>query len=131
MTPPNKLLKWTMIGSVAFFALAIILAIAYILLPSSFGMDTTGASKKIAYSLSSTSDMVKSLIATGMMLFVVLAGVLGLAAFILAAIEISKSGNDGTWKIIWILITFILGIIGLLIYYFVARKDLKVLEIAK
>ena len=49
--------------------------------------------------------------------------VLSLVAFIWAVIDIVKRGDlEVGMKIVWLLVCFFLGILGVAIYYFVGRK---------
>ncbi|HKZ49741.1 MAG TPA: PLDc N-terminal domain-containing protein [Candidatus Nanoarchaeia archaeon] len=51
---------------------------------------------------------------------------IGLAAVIWAVIDIVKQKKDSGWKIIWLLITILLNIIGVILYYFISgRKKSK------
>ena len=51
--------------------------------------------------------------------------IISLIAFIWALVDIIKAKKDTSWKIIWILICLILGIIGVIIYYFVEKHKKK------
>jgi len=44
-------------------------------------------------------------------------------AFIWAIIDILKAKNETNWKILWVIICLFLGLIGVIIYYFVGRKQ--------
>jgi len=46
-------------------------------------------------------------------------------AFIWALVDILKSKNDTNWKLLWLVVCLLLGIIGVLLYYFIGRKDRK------
>ena len=49
----------------------------------------------------------------------------GFIAFIWALIDIIKAKNETNWKLLWVVICLFLGVIGVIIYYFVGRKDRK------
>ncbi len=59
------------------------------------------------------------------MLLVMLSGLLVTIAWIFGLYEILTAKNDSNWKLIWAVVVFILGIIGLAIYMSIARKELK------
>lgn len=57
-------------------------------------------------------------------LFVLVFGLAFLIFWIKAIIEIANSQfTDGTSKIVWLLIVIFLGVIGLLLYYLIGRKN--------
>jgi hypothetical protein len=86
------------------FVLAIILIVVYLVVPI---------------------EGVKVITGVLAMLSMILAALLIAIANLLAIIEIATGKNDVTWKIIWLAIVIILGVFGLAIYAYVARKDLK------
>ena len=47
--------------------------------------------------------------------------ILSIVAWIWAIIDIAKAENDSDWKLIWILVVVLVGIIGVIIYYFAGR----------
>jgi len=49
----------------------------------------------------------------------------GIIGFVLAAIEIVRANQSRNWKIIWLAVCFIGGLIGCAIYYFFGRKGLQ------
>ena len=69
--------------------------------------------------------MALELLLAGFGLFLLLFGLISLIAFIWALIDIARTKKDFGYKIIWVLICLILGIIGVLIYYFVEVKKRK------
>ncbi len=55
---------------------------------------------------------------------IVLLGILAsLIALIWGLIDILKAKNDTTWKILWVIVCLFLGIFGVIIYFFVGRKQ--------
>ena len=48
-----------------------------------------------------------------------------LALMIWAILDIVKAKNKDNFKVIWILVVVLLGLIGIIIYYFVGRKERK------
>jgi hypothetical protein len=54
-----------------------------------------------------------------------LVAILSLVAFIWALIDILKAKNDPGWKILWVIVCFFLGVIGVILYYFIGRKNKK------
>lgn len=58
----------------------------------------------------------------GLVLFVFLFFVLSFIAFIWALIDIARADKDFGYKIIWVLVCLILGIIGVIIYYFAEKR---------
>lgn len=51
--------------------------------------------------------------------------ILSFIFFIWAVINIVQAKNETSWKILWILICLFLGIVGVIIYYFVGKKQRK------
>ncbi|MEK6958127.1 MAG: PLDc N-terminal domain-containing protein [archaeon] len=51
--------------------------------------------------------------------------ILNLALFLATIAEILQAKNDGTWKILWALVCFVLGIFGIILYLLIGRKDLQ------
>jgi|GEM_PF-5751708 len=47
---------------------------------------------------------------------------IGLIAVIWAVIDIVKQNNDTGWKIIWLLISILLSIIGVVLYYLLSGR---------
>ena len=60
------------------------------------------------------------------MLLLMLGGFLALVGMVLYIYEIATSKNDGQWKAIWIIVVLILGLIGIVAYEIVARKQRQV-----
>lgn len=58
------------------------------------------------------------------MLLLVVGELVLFIAMILSLIEIFTSKNDTTFKVLWALVVFILGLIGLILYRMVGRKSL-------
>ena len=58
----------------------------------------------------------------GFFLAMLLFGIISFIAFIWALIDIARAKKDTGYKIIWVLICFLLGIIGVIIYYFVEKR---------
>ncbi|HIJ99188.1 TPA: PLDc_N domain-containing protein [archaeon] len=57
-------------------------------------------------------------------IFILALVILSLVGVIWAVIDIIRAKNEGdNWKVIWILVVVILGILGVAIYYFVGRKE--------
>jgi hypothetical protein len=54
--------------------------------------------------------------------FTYLLGVLHLILWVIAAIEIIKSGKSLGGKILWLLVILLLPLVGLIIYYIAGRK---------
>lgn len=55
-------------------------------------------------------------------MFATLLGVLHLILWVIAAIDIVKSGKSLGAKVLWLLVILFLPLIGLILYYFVGRK---------
>lgn len=55
------------------------------------------------------------------MLYTIL-GILHLILFLIAAFEILSSRRDLMEKILWLLLIFLLPLVGLIIYYLIGRK---------
>ncbi len=55
------------------------------------------------------------------MLYYIL-GVVHLILFLIAAVEILQSKRDLLEKVLWLLLIFVLPIVGLIIYYLIGRK---------
>jgi len=47
---------------------------------------------------------------------------LGLIPFVLVAIDIIKARKDAKYKVVWLFICLILGLIGIAIYCFIEKK---------
>ena len=61
-----------------------------------------------------------------MEIILILGLIFGLATFIIwiwALIDILKSEFTSTNKIIWLLVVFFLSLLGVLLYYFIGRKQ--------
>jgi len=54
--------------------------------------------------------------------FLLILGIVSFIAFIWALIDIARAKKDAGYKIIWLVICLVLGIIGVLIYYFVEKR---------
>ncbi len=95
----------------ACFLLALLPAIAYLILPVVLDFET-------AYTLSSY---------LGIAIFIpaIIGALLVLLSVIIAIVEVATSKNVGDWKAIWIIVLLLIGPIGLALYLFLARKDLK------
>jgi uncharacterized protein with PQ loop repeat len=52
-------------------------------------------------------------------------GLLSLLAFVPAMIDVLKSKKSTKYKLVWLAIFLILGIIGVLVYFLVERKMLR------
>ncbi|MEZ6235030.1 MAG: PLDc N-terminal domain-containing protein [Phycisphaerales bacterium] len=48
-------------------------------------------------------------------------GLIHLILFIIAAVEIIKSGMDPLKKVLWLLVIFLFPLIGLIIYFLIGR----------
>lgn len=59
------------------------------------------------------------------MLLIVLAGMLSVVGMVLYIYEIATAKNEGNWRAIWIIVIFFLGILGIVIYELVGRKEIK------
>ena len=61
---------------------------------------------------------------TGSFIMVLLImGIISFVAFIWALIDILGAGNESTWKILWVVVCFFLGLLGVLLYVFVGRNQ--------
>ena len=58
----------------------------------------------------------------GFLGFAIVWFIIGIIAFLWALIDIAKAKKDTGWKIIWVIICLLLGIIGVIIYYFVEKR---------
>jgi uncharacterized protein with PQ loop repeat len=52
-------------------------------------------------------------------------GVLSLLAFVPAVIDVLKTKKSTKYKLVWLAIFLILGVIGVLIYFLIERKMLR------
>ena len=48
-----------------------------------------------------------------------------LCLMVWALIDISGAKNDGMWKVMWILVCLLGGLMGIIVYLIVGRKDKK------
>ena len=55
--------------------------------------------------------------------FMILLMIASIIAFIWALIDILKTKNKEDWKIMWVLVTFFFGIIGVILYLIIGRKQ--------
>ena len=69
--------------------------------------------------------MVLGAIFGGIGLLWLLVMIASIALVIWAVLDIIKAKNKDNFKVIWILVVVLLGLIGVAIYYFVGRKDKK------
>lgn len=59
-------------------------------------------------------------------LLLIVVGALGtLAGLILYILEIAKAKNEGNWKAIWLIAILALGIIGIVLYELMGRKEMQ------
>ncbi len=56
------------------------------------------------------------------MLGAFLIGLLSLVLFIWAIVDIIGQKRETSWKVIWVLVCLFLGVIGIIIYYFVSGR---------
>ena len=56
---------------------------------------------------------------------IIVLAILAFIFWILMLVNVATAKNKGDWKVIWILIVVLLGIIGAIIYYFVGKKERK------
>ncbi|HZX34421.1 MAG TPA: PLDc N-terminal domain-containing protein [archaeon] len=56
---------------------------------------------------------------------ILLLALVNLAAFVAALIEILRAKNDSGWKILWGAVCFFLGLLGIVLYMLIGRKDLQ------
>ncbi|MFH1977829.1 MAG: PLDc N-terminal domain-containing protein [Candidatus Aenigmatarchaeota archaeon] len=61
-------------------------------------------------------------ILAGMAILWTAIAVINVIIFILVLIDILKAKNAASWKVTWLIVVLILGIIGLLLYWFIGRK---------
>jgi hypothetical protein len=59
----------------------------------------------------------------GMYLFFIIIGIIGTVFFIISLINILTANNDTNWKLLWGLVVFFGGIIGIIVYYIVGKKS--------
>ena len=88
----------------ALFALAFLSIILYFIVPA---------------------DSIRSLLALAAMLLIVFSGIILNILALSGIIEILTSKNEIAYKVLWILVILSLNVLGYLVFYFVARKDLK------
>ena len=60
-----------------------------------------------------------------MIMFMIAIAILSIVAVIWAIIDIVQAKNEAMWKVLWVVVSLFLGIIGVAIYYFVGRKSRK------
>jgi len=58
--------------------------------------------------------------------FILLLGIVTFVLLIWSIVDIAKAKNNGEWKALWILICIFGGMIGIIVYLAVGRKDKKV-----
>ena len=94
---------------IAFFVLAIVCVVLYLLIPEGSGV----------------LSLIRTGLALGSMLSIVLAGLFFAILPILAIYEVYTSKNDATFKILWIVVLFFVSLPGLFFYFLIGQKDLK------
>jgi hypothetical protein len=114
----KKYLKWSLLGPVVLFGLAIIGVLIYLLsslLLSAIGMNTSP--------LPPLAQAFQTFLGVVIMTLIVLAALVLSLSWLVAIIDIATSstlkGND---KIIWIVVVLFLSIIGVVAYYLVVRR---------
>ncbi len=75
--------------------------------------------------VNNTGMAVIALLAMLFMVVIFLALVIGLVLPLLALVEVWTSKKESEWKLIWTLIIIAGSIVGLVVYYFFGRKELK------
>ena len=100
------------LAAVAMFFLAIILITSYIFAPIVLGQ-------------SDLTSTVLIVLGTASMILIILVGFVIASLSLLGIVEVLTSKKDTSYKIIWTLALFFLGIIGLVFYLFIGRKELQ------
>lgn len=62
---------------------------------------------------------------TGLWSVILILAIISIIAFFWALINILTAKNDTNWKILWVLLCLFLGIIGVIIYLCIGRKERK------
>lgn len=117
--------------------LAILGILVYMLVPAilsaMLGQDVSGMSAgappvsgpgQIGAGVAELNMMVSELVAVGVFFLLAVSGIAYLVTLILAAMEIGKSEKSGGWKAMWILLSLLLGALGVLAYAYWGRKSL-------
>ena len=73
--------------------------------------------------MQSNSNAGAFLIMGAMMIPIMIFGIVSFIAFIWSLINILTAENDNHWKILWVIICLFLGIIGVIIYVLVGKKE--------
>jgi hypothetical protein len=114
MRVPYSKMGWLIL---ACFSLGFMLAIAYIFLPLIVGQPN-GNGNSFIYTI-------MAFMAMASMILIILAGFFTGLVPLLAIIEVGTSKNEISFKLIWGIVLFVLGIFGFAAYYFIGRKELK------
>jgi hypothetical protein len=91
--------------------LALVVLLAYALLPAMLGSEIGG---------------LLSFLPIISMLIILLSLLVIIVAWFYSMYEIATAKNDKGWKALWLLVVFLLGIIGLVIYQMSGRKQRKI-----
>ena len=70
-------------------------------------------------------------IASAVLIFILASVLINLLLVIWALYDIFTSSNEGNWKALWAIVSLLLGIIGVALYYFIGRKERKGKKAAK
>jgi len=97
-------------AAIVLLALGVLTILAMVAVPALFG---GGGSSLLIY------------LPVAAMLLIVLSGVVGLIGTLFILYEIATAKNDGQWKAVWIIVILVLGIIGMALYFALARKGRK------
>ncbi|MBD3390283.1 hypothetical protein GF415_05035 [Candidatus Micrarchaeota archaeon] len=90
----------------------------------SAGTPPVSGPRQISAGVAELDMMVSELVAVGVFFLLAISGIAYLITLILAAMEISKSEKGGGWKAMWILLSLLLGSLGVLAYAYWGRKSL-------
>ncbi len=117
--------------------LAILGILVYVLVPAilstMLGQDvssmTAGSSsgsgpRQLSAGVAELNMMISEIVAIGVFFLLVVSGIAYLVTLILAAMEIGKSEKNGGWKAMWILLSLLLGALGVLAYAYWGRKNM-------
>ena len=61
----------------------------------------------------------------GMVIGLLILIILALVFWVMMLVNVATAKNKGDWKLVWIIIVVLLGVIGAIIYYFIGKKERK------
>ncbi len=143
MPKKNNVLKYSLFAAASLLFLAIVGIILYVALPLAFQLilgipaDTlaqcedgvsyapSGGQAAIMTGVCQLLNTSKSLLAALIFVFIVLPAIIWPVPLIAALWEIAHAKNETSWKLLWALASLILGLLGLILYWYIGRKELR------